>query len=83
MIKPLKGYIILQEVKTETTGLTLSDDADVEKPNLATVSLLGEGEFEFKVSDTLLIKRHLFDEVSLDGQDYLIGKNEGVVAIYA
>ena len=93
IIKPLREYVLLEEIEQEETksGILLTEDADIEKPNLAKVLSIGGGQIEsittsnlfftFKEGDTVLFKRHLFDEVVLDDKKYLIGKDEGIVAV--
>ncbi len=82
MIKPLPGYILLEEFKPvlEKGGILLSEDVDMEKPNLAIV-LDSNSASGFITGDTVLFKRHLFDEIKLDNKQYLIGKEEEVVAV--
>lgn len=82
MINPQPEYILLQEVKEEKStksSILLSEDADIEPPNLAKVIKIGSVA-DFKEGDTVLFKRHLFDDINFDDIHYLIGKQEGIVA---
>lgn len=80
MIKPLPGYILLEEVKEKAkTEILLSEDVDMERPSLAKV-VDGESE-HFKIGNIVLFKQHLFDNVKLNDVSLLIGKEEGVVAV--
>ncbi len=89
-IQPLQDYVLLEEIKEEVkSGIILADDADIEKPNLAKVLALGNilpnsdstGTFGIAVDATVLFKRHLFDEITLDKKQYLIGRQDGIVAL--
>ena len=83
-ITPLQDYILLEEVQESETksGIILTDDSDIEKPNIATVVKKGSDvALKIKEADSVLFKRHLFDEIVLDGIKYLLGREEGICAI--
>lgn len=37
--------------------------------------------FPFKNGDTVLIQKHLFNEITVDKKHYLIGKSDGIMAV--
>lgn len=75
MITPLRDYVLLEEVKQEEGKIMLASDVDIEKPDLA---LVLSGEHQGK---TVLYKPYMFQKIILD-KTYLIGKEEGIFAIY-
>ncbi len=83
IIQPLQNYLLLEEIKQEVkAGIILTDDANIEKPNLAKVLFLGpEVSAMSLVGSNVLFKRHLFEEVTFGEKKYLIGQEDGVVAV--
>lgn len=77
---PLHDYVLLEELTMKTIVKGLIEDDEEEshwaKVLKTTSSLVSEGQ-------TVLIKRHLFDKVSYEGTEYLLGKIESVVAVLA
>lgn len=95
-IKPLADYLLIEPVGTETTtpsGIVIPDTATKEKPQKGTVIATGNGTkdkkgnlipMEVKVGDLVLYKKWGGTEVKLeDGKEYLLVKEEDVLAIYA
>lgn len=89
-IVPLKNFVLLEEVKNKSeldSGLILSDSVDQEPTYQAKVLECGSdvsvGYLNplFKNGDTVLIQKHLFNEITLDKKQYLIGKADGVMAV--
>lgn len=83
MIKPLDNYVVLEEqilTKTET-GIILGDNPNLDRPNIGTILACGPDVKKVKVQDVVLIKYHLFEEILLEKKKYLIGKDEGIIAL--
>jgi co-chaperonin GroES (HSP10) len=89
-IVPLKNYVLLEEIQHENitdTGILLGDTVDREPTYKAKVLECGSdvsiGYLNplFKNGDTVLIQKHLFNEITLDKKQYLIGKADGIMAV--
>ena len=81
VIKPFKG-----ELKTES-GIVLPDSAK-EKPTKGEVVAVGHGKMNekgdviavsIKKGDTVLFKEYGFSEIEIDGDVYLIGKEDNIL----
>lgn len=93
-IKPLRDQVVLQpiskEEKTES-GIVIPDTADEEKPEQGEVVAVGPGkrlpedgdrqEPDVEEGDRVLFTKYGPSEVSLDGEDYLVAKEEDILAI--
>lgn len=84
-IKPLgKNILVLpqkMEKKTDT-GIFLPDTATEERPQQGKVVAVGESDkILVKTGQTVIYTRYGGTEVKIDGKDYLIVKNEDVLAI--
>lgn len=81
-IKPLADRVVAvrEEAKTQTaSGFYLPDTAK-EKPVLAEVKAVGPEVKEVKVGDKIVYKEYSTTELKIDGVDYLIVKEEDVLA---
>ncbi|MFO0955506.1 MAG: co-chaperone GroES [Candidatus Saccharibacteria bacterium] len=82
-LQPLADRIVLEQLEAEektASGIVLPDSAK-EKPKAAKVLAIGKDVKEVKVGDTVLYKSYGPDEVKLEGKEYLIGKEEDLLAI--
>lgn len=81
MIKPYRDYVVLKEIKVETTksGFILPEYADVEKTQTAEVVDVGP-QSDLKKGKIVLFKPYLFDKVILGSDEYLVGESGGVFA---
>jgi len=82
-LQPLADRIVLEQLEAEektASGIVLPDSAK-EKPKAAKVLAVGKDVNEVKVGDTVLYKSYGPDEVKLEGKEYLIGKEEDLLAI--
>jgi len=90
-IKPLGARVLLKEVETEETtksGIVLPSNAK-EKPYLAEVIEVGPGEtkdgheikMQVKKGDKVLYSKYAGTEIKLDGEKYLIIKQDDILAI--
>ena len=91
-LKPLRDRIVVKQVEAEEktkSGLILPDSAK-EKPQEAKVIAIGEGRIldngsvkalEVKKGDRVLYGKYSGAEVTIDGEDMLILREEDVLAI--
>ena len=86
-IKPLSDRVLVEPKAAETktaSGLYIPDTAK-EKPLQGTVVAVGPGNkdvtMEVKVGDTVLYSKYGGQEISVDGKDYLIMKQNDILAI--
>ena len=89
---PLGDRLLVERIEAETTtagGIVLPDSAK-EKPIQGKVIAVGEGRrnddgkivpLQVKKGDTVLFGKYSGTEVKLDGNDYLIMKEDDVLAI--
>ena len=81
-IKPLADRVVAvrDEAKTQTaSGIYLPDNAK-EKPVLAVVKAAGPDVKGIKVGDRIIYKEYSTTELKIDGVEYLIVKEEDVLA---
>lgn len=90
-VKPLGSRVLLKETETEETtksGIVLPSNAK-EKPYMAEVIEAGPGETKdgheikmyVKKGDRVLYSKYAGTEVKLDGEKYLIVKQDDILAI--
>ena len=84
-VTPLgKNILVLpQKVEKKTdTGIFLPDTATEERPQQGKVIAVGESEkILVKAGQTVIYTRYGGTEVKIDGEEYLIVKNEDVLAV--
>lgn len=92
-IKPLADYILIEPVKKEEktkSGILLPETADKEEPQEGTVIAVGSGKKlssgkilipDVKKGDRVLFKKYGPDEIKVDDKEYLIAKEEDILAI--
>lgn len=81
-VNPLGDYIVAQpeEAPTKTaSGLYLPEKA-AEKPKVAKVLAVGPAAKQVKVGDRILYKSYSPTEVKVDNTEYLLVKEEDVLA---
>ena len=91
-IKPLADRVVLKRLEAEETtksGIVLAGSAK-EKPQEAEVMAVGIGgltsdgkeiKMEVKVGDKVLISKYSGTEVKVKGEEYIIVKQEDILAI--
>lgn len=82
-IEPLADYVVAvgEEAETKTaSGLYLPEKA-AEKPKTAKVQAVGKSVKELKVGDRIIYKSYSTTDVKVDGDDYILVKEEDVLAI--
>ena len=81
-VQPLADYVVAQaeEAQTKTaSGLYLPEKA-TEKPKVAKVLAVGPESRHVKVGDRILYKGYSTTEVKVDGDEYLLIKEEDILA---
>ncbi|MCQ9206977.1 MAG: co-chaperone GroES [Omnitrophica bacterium] len=91
-VQPLSDRILVEvlEAKDETKGGIVLPDSAKEKPQEAKVIAVGKGKtsdegkvipLELKAGDKILFGKYSGTEITVDEKEYLILKEEDVVAI--
>lgn len=81
-IQPLADYVVAvgEEAQTKTaSGLYLPGNA-AEKPKVAKVEAAGKDVKQVKTGDRILYKSYSPTEVKVDGTEYLLVKEEDILA---
>ena len=89
---PVRDRMVVQllEAATTTAGGIVIPDAATEKPNRGKVIAVGTGHLtkegkviplEVKAGDTVLFGQYAGQNVKIDGQEYLILKEDDVMAV--
>lgn len=86
-IKPLADRVVIEPVAAETqtaSGLYIPDSAQ-EKQQKGTVVAVGSGTKDHtmtvKVGDTVIYGKYAGSELKFDGSDYMIMKEDDILAI--
>ena len=84
---PLGDRVVLKQLEAEETtksGIILSSSAQ-EKPQDAEVIAVGPGtsevQMQVKVGDKVMYSKYAGNNVKLDGEEYIIVKQEDILAI--
>ena len=91
MIKPLQDRVVIKMVENEETtksGIILSSGAK-EKPQIAEIIEVGPGgeidgkpiKMYAKKGDRVIVSKYAGTEVKIDGEDYIIVKQDDILAI--
>lgn len=92
-IKPLSDHILIEPIKEEEktkSGILLPDTAEKEKPEQGKVIAVGPGKktedgkiipVEVKPGDIVLFTKYGPNEIKIDDKEYLIAKEEDILAI--
>lgn len=81
-IQPLADYVVAvaEEAETKTaSGLYLPDKAQ-EKPKVAKVVAVGKEAKQLKAGDRIVYKSYSTTEVKVGGENYILVKEEDVLA---
>jgi len=91
-VVPLNDKILVKRLEAETKtagGIHLPDSAK-EKPRQGTILSLGEGKrletggrapFQVKVKDRVLFSSYAGNEITVDGEEYLIMTEDDILAV--
>ena len=92
-IRPLSDHILIEPLKQEEktkSGILLPETAEKERPEQGKVVAVGPGKMtdegklvpmEVKPGDVVLFTKYGPNEVKIDEKDYLIAKEEDILAI--
>jgi len=92
-IKPLSNHILIEPVKEEEktkAGILLPDTAEKERPEQGKVIAVGPGRkdkkgnfipLEVKVGNMVLFTKYGPTEIKVDNKEYLIAKDEDILAV--
>jgi len=92
-IKPLSDHILIEPIKEEEktkSGILLPDTVEKEKPEQGRVVAVGRGRkvasgkiipLEIKVGDKVIFTKYGPSEIKIEGKEYLIAKEEDILAI--
>lgn len=82
-VHPLAGYVVAVNLEAQSktaSGLYLPEKA-AEKPKVAKVVAVGDGVTQVKVGDQIIYKSYSPTEVKVEKTEYLLVKEEDVLAI--
>ena len=92
-IKPLSDHILIEPMPKEEktkTGILLPDTVDKERPEQGKVIAVGPGrktsagkviDLDVKVGDQVLFTKYGPNEIKVEDKEYLIAKQEDILAI--
>ena len=92
-IKPLYDRVVIEPqeaVEKTESGIYIPETAQKDRPQMGTVVAVGSGKVldsgelrpvTVKVGDTVLFSKYGPTEVTIDGKDYLVTKEEDILAI--
>lgn len=81
-IQPLADYVVAQALEAQTktaSGLYLPGGAQ-EKPKVVKVVAVGKDVKAVKVDDQIVYKGYSETQIKLDGTEYLLVKEEDIIA---
>jgi chaperonin GroES len=81
-ITPLGDRVVAEAIEQESktaSGIYLPDNAK-EKPVMAKVIAVGKNVKNVKVADKILYKEYSTTEVKMDGKEYILVKEEDILA---
>lgn len=90
-IKPLRDQVLIEPLKEEVRrgGIILPDTVTKERPEQGKVVAVGEGRWEdgklvkptVKKGDVVLFTKYGPNQIKIDEKEYLIAKEEDILAI--
>ena len=92
-LRPLRDHVILEAITQEEKtkgGIVIPDTASKERPEQGKVVAVGPGRMnlkgqrvpmELKKGDVVLFSKYGPNEVKVDGKEYLVAKEEDILAI--
>ena len=87
-IKPLSDRVLIEPISAEDkteSGIVLPETADKEKPEQGKIVAVGPGRgskpMSIKKGDIVLFTKYGPNEIKVDGKEYLIAKEEDILAI--
>lgn len=92
-IIPLGDRVLVRALKEDTqktkSGIIIPETVSKERPEQGQVIAVGEGKFDdgvkvpmtVKVGDTVLFSKYGPEEIKIDGEEYLIIREDAILAI--
>ncbi|HKJ05499.1 MAG TPA: co-chaperone GroES [Geopsychrobacteraceae bacterium] len=92
-IRPLQDRLIVERVEEETTtagGIIIPDTVSKEKPQEGKVIAVGKGKttedgkvipMDVKVGDLVLFGKYAGSEIKVDGNEYLIMREDDILGV--
>jgi chaperonin GroES len=90
-LKPLFDRVVVQGIQDKTpSGIVIPDTVDKDKPKKGQIMAVGNGKMSdsgkripltVKVGDKVVFKEYSPEEVKVEGKEYLIIKEEDILAI--
>ncbi|NNF17934.1 MAG: co-chaperone GroES [Gammaproteobacteria bacterium] len=92
-LRPLHDRVIVKRMEEETTspgGIVIPDSA-TEKPSRGEVISIGNGKIldsgdvralDVKAGDTVLFGKYSGTEVKVDGEEYLVMREDDIMAVF-
>lgn len=92
-IKPLEDRVLIEPISSEEktkSGIVLPDTAEKEKPEQGKVVAVGQGRIDsdgkhipmnVKKGDVVLFTKYGPSEIKINNKEYLIAKEEDILAI--
>jgi chaperonin GroES len=92
-IQPLADRVVVlqqaDDFEKTASGIFIPDSVKKEKPEKGTVVAVGEGRREegvlvplsIKIGDTVVFSKYGYDEIKINGEEYLIIKEDHILAI--
>ena len=92
-IRPLSNYILIEPIKEEEktkAGILLPDTVEKEKPEQGRVISVGPGKktaagkvipLDVKSGDKVLFTKYGPNEIKVEGKEYLIAREEDILAV--
>ena len=92
-IQPLADYVLIESIKGEEktkSGIFLPDTAEKEKPEKGTIVAVGPGKknkegtiipVSVKPGQKVLFSKYGPNEIKVDGKEFLIAREEDLLAI--
>ncbi len=92
-IKPLSDHLLIEPIKEEEktkSGILLPETAEKEKPEQGRIIAVGPGRktaagkvipLEVKTGDKVLFTKYGPNEIKIEDKEYLVAKEEDILAI--
>lgn len=81
-LQPLGDYVVAtgEEAQTKTTSGILLPESAAEKPKTAKVVAVGPNAKQVKVGDSIVYKSYSTTDVKVGGTEYILVKEEDILA---
>ncbi len=92
-IKPLEDRVLIQgisEIDTSVSGIIIPETASKDRPQRGKILAAGPGRktddgkripMDVKVGDIVIFSKYAPDEITIDGEDFIIAREDSIIAI--